>query len=55
MGIVDSLREMLVPDTEPGIVYECANCGEEIEEAVHQCPNCGSTEIVEKEGFDFRP
>jgi predicted RNA-binding Zn-ribbon protein involved in translation (DUF1610 family) len=55
MGIVDSFRELLVPDTEPGIVHECANCGEQFDKVHHDCPNFGSTEIIEQEGVDFQP
>jgi predicted RNA-binding Zn-ribbon protein involved in translation (DUF1610 family) len=55
MSLVDSLKEMLVPDTEPGVVYECAECGERFDDARAHCSNCGSNEIKEQEGFDFRP
>ena len=55
MSLMDTVKDMLVPDTEPGIVYECANCGYELEDARARCPECGSTEIIEQEGFDMRP
>ena len=55
MGILDSIKRMFVPDTDRGIVYECANCGARFEETRHECPECGSTEILEREGFDMRP
>lgn len=55
MGFVERLKDMLVPDTEPGVVYQCTDCGETFEAAHEQCPECGSDEIEEKEGFDMRP
>ena len=55
MGILDSIKRMFVPDTERGIIYECAECGETFETSYHECPECGSTEILEREGFDMRP
>lgn len=55
MGIVQTLKRMLVPDTETGIVYECANCGETFDEVHEECPACGSTDIREDEGFEMRP
>lgn len=55
MGIIGTVKEMLVPDTEPGVGYECVECGERFDEARETCPNCGSTEIKEVEGFDMRP
>lgn len=55
MGILGSIKRMFVPDTERGIVYECAKCGETFETSYHECPECGSTEILEREGFDMRP
>lgn len=55
MSILDTLKDMLVPDTEPGVQYECANCGERFDEARHECPEYGSTEIKEVGGFDARP
>ncbi|WP_313691869.1 zinc ribbon domain-containing protein [Halorarum halobium] len=55
MSVLQRLRDVLVPDTERGIVYECANCGHVVEEPRERCPECGSTEIIEQEGFDMRP
>lgn len=55
MGIIDSIKDMLVPDTEPGVAYECDECGERFETAEQHCPNCGSTDIKEVEGFEMRP
>lgn len=55
MSLIETIKDMLVPDTERGIVHECANCGEVLEEPRRRCPECGSTEIVEREGFDMRP
>jgi rRNA maturation endonuclease Nob1 len=55
MGLLDSIKEMFGSGTEPGIVYECAECGERFDEAHHTCPECGSTEILEREGFEMRP
>jgi Zn finger protein HypA/HybF involved in hydrogenase expression len=55
MGIVDTLKGMLVPDNEPGVALECTDCGETFDEPLGQCPNCGSTEVKEIEGFDMRP
>lgn len=55
MGIVQTLREMLIPDTETGVVYRCTNCGETFDDVHGECPACGSTEIKEEEGFELRP
>ena len=55
MGLLSTVKDMLVPDTDPGVVYECTNCGYDFDEARERCPECGSTEIVEREGFDMRP
>jgi rubrerythrin len=55
MGVLDTIKDMLVPDTEPGVQYECIECGETFERDYQQCPVCGSTEIKEIEGFDMRP
>lgn len=55
MGIIDTVRDILVPDTEPGVQYECVECGERFDTAREDCPNCGSTAVKEVEGFDMRP
>lgn len=55
MGIVDTLKDMLVPDTEHGVQLECTNCGERFDEPWEECPQCGSTDVKEVEGFDMAP
>lgn len=55
MGLVDALRDMFVPNENPGIQYECANCGERFETPRGECPVCGSTEIAAVGSFDVRP
>ncbi|QLG61442.1 PhlB family protein [Halorarum salinum] len=55
MGLIDALRDALTPDTEAGVVHECADCRTVVDEPRRRCPECGSTEIVEREGFEFRP
>jgi uncharacterized OB-fold protein len=55
MSVLDTIREMLVPDTESGVWYECAECGAEFDTAREACPECGSTDLTETEGFDMRP
>ncbi|WP_436906727.1 DUF7129 domain-containing putative zinc-binding protein [Halosimplex marinum] len=55
MGIFDTVRDVLVPDNEPGVRYECADCGERFDDARADCPNCGGTDIKEVEGFDAAP
>lgn len=55
MGVLDTIKDMLVPDTEPGIRFECTNCGETFDEARGECPRCGSTDVKETGGFDMRP
>lgn len=55
MSIFGTLKDMLVPDTDRGVVYRCAECGETFETARERCPDCGSEEIEEAEGFDMRP
>ncbi|WP_154019075.1 hypothetical protein [Halococcus agarilyticus] len=54
MGLLQRLKQM-VAGPEPGVVLECASCGERTDEARAECPNCGSEELVEKEGFRTRP
>lgn len=55
MSLLDTLKDMLVPDTMRGIQYRCTNCGETFDSAHEHCPECGSTEIKEEGGFDMRP
>ncbi|ELZ29852.1 hypothetical protein C474_12486 [Halogeometricum pallidum JCM 14848] len=55
MGILDTVRDMLFPDTERGVRYRCTSCGEEFDTARSDCPACGSTDVKEVEGFDARP
>ncbi|MDS0297750.1 hypothetical protein NDI76_03220 [Halogeometricum sp. S1BR25-6] len=55
MGVLDTVRDMLFPDTERGVRYQCTACGEEFETARGDCPACGSTDVKEVEGFDVRP
>ncbi|NHN59036.1 MULTISPECIES: hydrogenase maturation nickel metallochaperone HypA [Halorussus] len=55
MGIVDTIRDMLVPDNEPGVALECTDCGATFEEPYGECPECGSSDVKEIEGFDMRP
>lgn len=55
MGIVDTIRDMLVPDNESGVALRCTECGATFDEPLGECPECGSTEVKEVEGFDMRP
>lgn len=55
MGLIDSLKEALVPQTERGVRYECVECGTQFDTARERCPECESTEIKEVEGFELRP
>lgn len=55
MKIVETIKDMLVPDTERGVELECTNCGETFDEPRERCPECGSAEIKETEGFEMRP
>ena len=55
MSIIDSIKDALVPRTEKGTVHECADCGHVVDEPRETCPECGSSEIVEREGFELRP
>ncbi len=54
MSIIQRIKEM-VSGPEPGIVLECAECGERMDADHFQCPNCGSTELIERESFEARP
>lgn len=55
MSLISKLKDAIVPQTERGIRYRCTNCDNGFEEAREHCPECGSTEIKEEEGFEFRP
>lgn len=55
MSLVSAVKEILVPDTERGVEYECVECGKRFETARKRCPECGSREIMEVEGFEMRP
>ena len=55
MGVLDTIKDMVVPDTEGGVQYKCTQCGETFDEARERCPECGSTETKEVGGFDMRP
>ena len=55
MGILGSIKRMFGSTADRGIVYECVECGETFDTAHHECPECGSTEIIEREGFEMRP
>ena len=55
MSFLETLKDMLIPDTEPGIRYRCTECEEAFDEPHEHCPECGSTDIKEEEGFEMRP
>jgi uncharacterized OB-fold protein len=55
MSLVETIKDMLVPDNEPGVALECTECGQRFDEARSHCPNCGSEDVKEVEGFDMRP
>lgn len=55
MGFVQRLKDALFPSTEPGVVLRCTDCGAAFEEPRDRCPECGSPEIKEEEGFEMRP
>lgn len=55
MRILQRLKDALVPSTDPGVVFECTECGATFEEPREDCPECGSSEIKEEEGFELRP
>lgn len=55
MSIVETIKDMLIPDTEPGVQLECTNCGATFDEPRSDCPECGSEDVKEIEGFDMRP
>lgn len=55
MDIFKRLKRAVVPDTDPGVILRCVECGETFDEPRGTCPACGSHEIKEEEGFDMRP
>lgn len=55
MGIIQRLKDVLVPDSEQGVHYKCTQCGAHFDTAREECPSCGSTETKEVEGFGKRP
>ncbi|UPV74137.1 hydrogenase maturation nickel metallochaperone HypA [Halorussus limi] len=55
MGVVDTIKEWVIPDAESGVELQCTNCGETFDEPLENCPNCGSEETKEVGGFDMRP
>lgn len=55
MGIIDSIKDALIPQTEKGVRHRCTNCDARFDESYQECPECGSTEIKEEEGFELRP
>ncbi|MFC4552199.1 MULTISPECIES: hydrogenase maturation nickel metallochaperone HypA [Halorussus] len=55
MGIVDTIKDVLVSDNEPGVALKCTECGETFDEPLDSCPNCGSDDVKEVGGFDMRP
>lgn len=55
MSLIRTLKDMFVPETEHGVVIRCTDCGATFEESHAHCPECGSTDVKEEEGFDMRP
>ena len=55
MGVLDTIKDMVVPDTEGGVQNKCTECGATFDEAREHCPECGSTAVKEVGGFDMRP
>lgn len=55
MSFVDKLKDALFPDADPGVIYRCTECGTPFDEPREQCPECGSADIKEEEGFQMRP
>ena len=55
MSILETIKDVFVPDNEPGVRYRCTECGTEFDTARERCPECGSTETKEIEGFEMRP
>ena len=55
MSFVDKLKDALFPDADPGVIYRCTECGTPFDEPRERCPECGSAEIKEEEGFQMRP
>ena len=55
MGVLDTLKDMLVPDNQPGVQLKCTVCGETFDAPADHCPNCGSEDVKEVGGFDMAP
>jgi rRNA maturation endonuclease Nob1 len=55
MGVLDTVKDMLVPDTRRGVELECTDCGATFEEPLDRCPECGSANVKEVGGFDMAP
>lgn len=55
MGLLNTVKDMIVPDNERGVQYECVQCGERFDTARADCPACGGTDVKEVEGFDAAP
>ena len=55
MGIVDTVKDVLVPDNRRGVELRCTECGTTFDEPRERCPECGSTDVKEVGGFDMAP
>jgi uncharacterized OB-fold protein len=55
MGIIESVKDILVPETEEGIALECVECGTRYDPDRERCPECGAVESKEVGGFEMRP
>lgn len=55
MGLLQSIKNAFSSDTDPGVHYQCTDCGETFDTARERCPNCGSEETKEVDGFEMRP
>lgn len=55
MGLIEKLKDAVIPRTEKGVRYRCTNCDAQLDESHAECPECGSTDIKEEEGFELRP
>lgn len=53
--MLETIKDMLIPDTRKGVTQECTNCGAHFDEPRGTCPECGSGEVKEIGGFDSRP
>ncbi|WP_135828796.1 hydrogenase maturation nickel metallochaperone HypA [Halorussus halobius] len=43
------------PTPSRGVALEPTDCGERFDEPLGECPNCGSEDVKEVEGFDMAP